>query len=985
MNAFSAMGKPSGNRGAISPQSLHAVALQTEALTQIETGFQFELQAAYNLRVGHLLLVETVHGDVAFLQVLHCVANLVSPSNVSVTVVWANQQHQQPVFFQAAAAVKQLYWVDAQAVLTANTPSQPASSFFRFSDVFCPKASLHPSQLLASTFVNSTDKVVLAETMTSLLMQLRAMGKCPVVLDTLGLFSQLALPTVSVVPLGRAESPFFSLETYGVEALMSECIAQLPPPLQAGGWSQYAHVFGAVTQPVEDLGTLNRLLEKSGAGLLHRQLQRMEQRCLFAKRPQAQYFSIAQLVNQSPHAVLWVIDLSCFPTSVLPWLVETLTQEIMMLSLANHPLALGLLNADFQTNVSQLLPPEHPALQRGNLPFIQGQWSKKQESTALSFEKTAIPFNLTINLLAPEGLVVLQGELTQQLLLVLGLPPITVLHNASAALDNLAEADVINREVADLFEPLPVSVEAFSAVTQSAPPASEAEESLNALDWDLLDITLLPKQQAEDLLTLEPPLPLLEQAQENLDTKGSIPTEEANYNSILGQMPAQWRLILERELQKETASTLASAGGLPPQTEGPHQVTEEALLPNPHALHPCLPDEMVADIETYYATTTPQAMPETPLMEQQAQQPAIPKSYLAEFLDAHLLDAVDEQMQEAYAPSATEYTENPSPAQGETSTHDHPLSLHEEHLVTFDEVVTDLTPMAMAKMNQVFEEQPEGFLMDDEMAIGHYHQQQALEHSDVTETNPLAFVATTNLSIIPNTLRPADNAILVESPLELNHSAGDAFPMFDFDISALPPLTAMLATQQDPIQATVPSIKDKVPHHQTSALIPTPTTPAVPRETTAEPTEHQTHHDTVAISPTIPQKNWDTLLNQLDALTTTPTQPQTSASTVQSVVPSTPSLAVVVADPFAASTSPIVNPTATDQEPVVVNSLSVVEMPSTLVNLAVGNRVRHDEYGVGTVQAVVPLEDRSVVSILFDLHGRRLLDPTLSALYPATQ
>jgi hypothetical protein len=62
---------------------------------------------------------------------------------------------------------------------------------------------------------------------------------------------------------------------------------------------------------------------------------------------------------------------------------------------------------------------------------------------------------------------------------------------------------------------------------------------------------------------------------------------------------------------------------------------------------------------------------------------------------------------------------------------------------------------------------------------------------------------------------------------------------------------------------------------------------------------------------------------------------------------------------------------------------SPITTQKTIDKLVVGTRVRHDEYGIGTIQAVIPLEDRSVASILFELHGRRLLDPSLSALYPA--
>ena len=45
-----------------------------------------------------------------------------------------------------------------------------------------------------------------------------------------------------------------------------------------------------------------------------------------------------------------------------------------------------------------------------------------------------------------------------------------------------------------------------------------------------------------------------------------------------------------------------------------------------------------------------------------------------------------------------------------------------------------------------------------------------------------------------------------------------------------------------------------------------------------------------------------------------------------------------------------------------------------------GQRVRHPQYGEGVVEAVVPLEDRAVLSIQFTQAGKRILDPQLSPL-----
>ncbi|MDX2085141.1 MAG: hypothetical protein SFZ03_07120 [Candidatus Melainabacteria bacterium] len=47
-----------------------------------------------------------------------------------------------------------------------------------------------------------------------------------------------------------------------------------------------------------------------------------------------------------------------------------------------------------------------------------------------------------------------------------------------------------------------------------------------------------------------------------------------------------------------------------------------------------------------------------------------------------------------------------------------------------------------------------------------------------------------------------------------------------------------------------------------------------------------------------------------------------------------------------------------------------------------GDRVSHPTYGQGVVQKVMPMEDRTVLTVQFQQVGKRLLDPTLSQLQP---
>ncbi len=60
-----------------------------------------------------------------------------------------------------------------------------------------------------------------------------------------------------------------------------------------------------------------------------------------------------------------------------------------------------------------------------------------------------------------------------------------------------------------------------------------------------------------------------------------------------------------------------------------------------------------------------------------------------------------------------------------------------------------------------------------------------------------------------------------------------------------------------------------------------------------------------------------------------------------------------------------------------------VELPTQVpVHYSPGMHVQHEVYGVGVVHSVVDIENRTVLSIVFEKAGKRLIDPTLTAVVP---
>ena len=1185
MNPSPASVHASKNQPTKTPQALNAVVLQVEKIQSTQTGFNIEVPAHYHICVGQLLLAENVHGQRAFLQVEE-ISPSENPNTVWVVAPWANKQ---PV-----ANATLFYWVDAQSVLTAAN-SQFSSATFPLSDVFCPEVTLSPDHLLASTFVQSTNKLVLAETLVTLLMQLRSMGKFPVVLDVLGLFKQLDLPNIPITELGEAGNTFYSIETYGIETLMGDCIAQMPQPLQAGGWAQYAHAFGNVTHPIEDLKTLNTLLEKSGAGLLYKQFQRLEQRSLFAKEPQATYFSVEQLVNQAPHAALWVIDLSSFSPAVLPWLANSLTQEITDLSVGKDQLALALLNADYQANVSQVLNPENNVLQQANLPFVQGQWRKKKPELSLEQSGAKTNFNLTIELLSPEKLVLLQGDITQQLLLVLGLPPITPLDSSRS----IIEAPPAIAEIAPQVEHQPVSLPATPELVapktapvaeQSAPPQSIVETSqpetapvvAPQVEHQPVSLPATPElvapktapvaeqpaplqpifetSQPETAPVVAPPVPvksseeveedgwiyaaaqgsaaihLMEAHSNNRFNTGAIAREfllqeqgvsscsnetllfeplplsvnevspeaqaknrtlnnltaneedlppldmtllpdvelpasfteeeERNmenqaekageyYNSILGQMPAHWRTILERELKKEAVIVAPKTGvahseaypdelvATKPLQPGEIALTEE-IVANTHALHPCLPDDMMVDIESFYPKTEEQPAPQKP------DAPAIPTSHLSGFLEAHLLDNIDEPEMaidlvgssktdwyaeasaQTIAENVIDFSEEalpvPTPApvnqsatdldlvpdfQLEAPSHSTPILEPETQFIA--EANHHNNPSfadSAALMSQIFDGSPtvtmDGQLLHQAQAplvAGHPQGQWAVKSVDALpeeiitpSIEPANSSATygppTNQSDLMMVVDQDENASfevslpVTEMPyLSPEHAVvthpetetSNGFPMFEFDMNDLPEFGTNTPTatethlptpqMQQPFQAEVVAQQPAPVWQQPETTQTVTVAESLPISVAPEPSRVEPAIQPNRVEPEVANAppDWQGLSNQLDSLTSGSEPMGHHAGSVKP------------------DSSPFAQP---DPAPITPEAPEAPEAPApappeqSLEKISVGNRVRHNEYGIGTVQAVVPLEERSVVSILFDTQGRRLLDPSLSALYP---
>ncbi len=1064
---------------------LNVVPVQYQAinsLTTPENSVALTVNANYHLVTGHYLLVQSAQNDIALLQVQQVTRHPEHEALASVTAHWVVGEIQP-------SAVIAIQWVAGNTLLQAGL-STTETIALSDTTTTTTETRLPCEALLGTTLLQSTDKATLTETIVTLLMHWRTVGKFPIVLDLLGVFRQLALPNIALAQLGEQGSTFCSIDAYGLDALMTDCITQLPVPLQGEAWQQYATALARVTQPVEDIHTLLALLERAGAGLLHRQVQRLPQLGLFAKQPQARYFSVATWLQQFPTAALWVIDLSALPLPALPAVLQLLINEMTPLALGKDHLALALLAGEQH---SQAVVNVQPTAQ-ATMPFLQGQWQKRIQT--LSTQTTVSQsYDLAIQLQPTEGIVVVQGTTTTHgIAIMCGLPtitteastqpiePTTTLPNkpepgkdtwihvasqgsvAATLLDKNAQnrfnsgvtareyllqeqhllAETDHKDTNGLFSPLPASIDEITpqqqALVNAHHPAQGTEEALPSLD---------------SLNLPEPPsIQSLEEEAAWLGIDAQHP-QAAYFNSILGQMPPQWREVLERELGVATPPlTTATAKPYhapsthpaaypdelpdeepttPPPTNSvsttplPHMATGELsetvahnapLVVNPHALHPCLPDDMVAEIESTFSETIEETLPSTPL----ASAANIPTSHLAQFLaegldstilptfdvalttattttpeDIPLLEHATIEQEWLETSTARILSENVIPFDFDipstTTQHVPPQTISSIPFITLDTMEHDDTPemenlpklepspqlAASAQLlHKVFDETPD-IAMDTNVLETAQNQVLALQ-SQPASIQPNT--TTENYFVVEQfSEHPEASTLLAEEPTT-NINAPIDFPTFSFDLADLPTFetdaTLSASTQATHLSIPTTTIPLNTTEDKTVVLQDALSTIEPPVNTpTPIPTLLEDFPEVattpIALSPTQPspstplETNWEALTQQLEQLNAP------STGTPQPVVANTVAQhhSIPATMPSAPTDPPLMNTTTTSNEQGSVQKLSV------------GLRIRHQEYGFGTVQAVVPLEDRNVASILFDTHGRKLLDPALSALYPA--
>jgi hypothetical protein len=46
----------------------------------------------------------------------------------------------------------------------------------------------------------------------------------------------------------------------------------------------------------------------------------------------------------------------------------------------------------------------------------------------------------------------------------------------------------------------------------------------------------------------------------------------------------------------------------------------------------------------------------------------------------------------------------------------------------------------------------------------------------------------------------------------------------------------------------------------------------------------------------------------------------------------------------------------------------------------IGDRVKHEKYGFGSIHKVTPVDESVILHIIFDSVGKRLMDPTLTGI-----
>jgi|GEM_PF-4938481 len=494
------------------------------------------------------------------------------------------------------------------------------------------------------------------------------------------------------------------------------------------------------------------------------------------------------------------------------------------------------------------------------------------------------------------------------------------------------------------------------------------------------------------------------------------------YSSILGKMPDEWRDLIEREILSKQDDIEAKQGILP-SSEGVHD--------HPHAVHPCLPESMLEDVTPYLDDKEARA-PQDPNVQSSpidfdliASKKAVPKTVHSKEDGGSIHQRITDDFDPYHVPESDDVTHGfaseanvLSPMQQRLSNisivnvldglQEAPKESHEP---------PDLSE-AEAPVEDVFEEDPieevpQEECFYDELLTSPLVEDEANQRVD--DQLPLVFMeesAEESLIALTKTMDARAISPIVTAETVSISTPFDGMDAYDFDLNLIQDAMKLEYAGTD-----LTALQEEHDEHAFEAGIETEgSIPAATPSETANALLSDYEFNVPSVYETLQDglPSLEETLKQVEALVNAPLMPMevptpVLAKTIQPFpdfdMPEDLELseeANALSEAFAADinnvplhSKPAQPPTGltppNQLDAVPVAHAPIYEAPSEapepqgvedpfVQTFEKGMRVQHATYGSGNIQAVVDMQNRVVLSILFDEAGKRLIDPSLTEL-----
>jgi len=894
------------------------------------------------------------------------------------------------------------------------------------------------------------------ELLLSLLLNVRQEGMHPLLFDAYGILKRSELPGIHLVELGRTHA--LPVESWGVERLIEEWTKTLPLTQAEEAWRQWNAIAGQRIFRVRSLRELEEVFLSTQSGLLFRLLNQFKSSNVFCEGGHQQSVHFMQELKQAEsEGKLLVFDLSSVSLDFHPWVWKMLNQALRhsLVPLSHiwvgHISRKNKLPAPVAHEVNQLLEQGvnvlalHPMAFHSTLVEAENAHAqhclkvKNSDSTALFVSELSL------------GIPLLFGDFPA---LPLASPVAHVPHVLAPALPYLPlhEAVPSSATWTDMDAVDPQSSSPFQAIE---PPSLETpfyEEATDFLDaaTDELFMSFSPDAEVSSSEASSPETRFEDDSPEEANHTTLTQDAVHRYSSILGEMPEEWRNLIETQLlnphqQDQKTSTTTSV-----------DTSEE--VDSTHHIHPCLPDSMLEDVTPYldesadsgfdepekstlhveYIIDGKEELKRKPQSTADALEQALHQTEptFGQEFDPYYVPAPDESFHEDVpepiasslvgpilekpilesladfsfeAPDEPGFEPTPSPL----------LPASSPELPDFSLDLNDAmnTPSHSLVLEEALTFESEGFyddLLNEPIIEAHAPQNpgDALNDAFLPNTpaqfNPQAQLE--EMTTVFDAVQAGDVSLPVHQAVEVESLSLEDLDNFNFDLNVID--KAVHAEFTDMTSEHPVSHEDFIGHEEQLAQAPAPVEApvidpedplagfsfempqpafAVQEEVADVPAEEESSHgmpeflvppfDEASFAEDDLIQSFQQDLAEMDSgyvplkgsqyNQTAPMQTLTEASPMSAITPPHSLDGVAIAH----------TPLYEYQDDIPMEPMN---LPSDFpVHYTVGMQVQHEIYGSGVVHSVVDIESRTVLSIVFEKAGKRLIDPTLTSVLPA--